>query len=72
MAWSDLCLEDFDAEYWNRLWRWYYAGGLDAVAAHLSDLAGYDAIKAIGANRCQDGRLGSTVAVVFAAGGPRP
>ena len=53
MAWSDLCLEDFDAEYWNRLWRWYYAGGLDAVAAHLSDLAGYDAIKAIGANRCQ-------------------
>jgi len=45
VAWSELCKDDFDADYWNRLWRWYYQGGLDAVAAHLLavDLSGYDA-----------------------------
>jgi len=45
VAWSEASAADFDAEYFNRIYRWYASGGLDAVAAHLRslDLAGFDA-----------------------------
>ncbi len=44
VAWSELRREDFDDGYWNDLWRWYQAGGLDHVAAYLAaiDLAPFD------------------------------
>ena len=38
VAWSDLTMEDFPEAYWNALWRWYLAGGLDHVAAYLRTL----------------------------------
>jgi hypothetical protein len=36
--------DDFDPDYWNGIWRWYDAGGLDDVVAFLEryDLAGFD------------------------------
>jgi len=45
VAWSERTKEDFTAEYWNALWRWYAAGGIASVAAYLStiDLAPFDA-----------------------------
>jgi hypothetical protein len=44
VAWSRLCKDDFDADYWNNLWRWYREGGTGHVAAYLSelDLAAFD------------------------------
>ena len=44
VAWSDLSREQFDAQYWNRLYQWYDAGGTGHVAAYLSklDLSGFD------------------------------
>jgi hypothetical protein len=38
VAWSDATREDFDDDYWNRLWRRYDDGGLDDVAAYLREL----------------------------------
>jgi hypothetical protein len=38
VAWSDRVLDDFTPEYWNRLWRWYNAGGDRHVAAYLAEL----------------------------------
>lgn len=44
VAWSELNRAAFDAEYWNWLWRWYYAGGIGHVAAYLRtlDLSAFD------------------------------
>ncbi len=44
VAWSDCTKEEFTPEYWNTLWRWYWAGGLRHVAAYLAelDLADFD------------------------------
>jgi hypothetical protein len=44
VAWSNLSKEDFDAEYWNRLYSWYHSGGLAHVAAFLAerDLSGFN------------------------------
>ena len=44
VAWSDFTKEDFTPEYWNRIWRWYHAGGFGHVAAYLAelDLSGFD------------------------------
>jgi hypothetical protein len=30
--------EDFSPDYWNEFWRWYYDGGLEAVARYLAEL----------------------------------
>ena len=38
VAWSDFTKEDFTPDYWNRLWRWYHAGGFEHVAAYLAEL----------------------------------
>jgi hypothetical protein len=38
VAWSDLLKEDFADDYWNKLWGWYYRGGLRHVAAYLAEL----------------------------------
>jgi Family of unknown function (DUF5906) len=45
VAWSDCQMSDFDAEYFNGIYRWYADGGLARVAYHLKtlDLAGFDA-----------------------------
>jgi hypothetical protein len=44
VAWSELSKDDFDSEYWDKLWRWYQAGGYGHVAAYLAalDLSGFD------------------------------
>ncbi len=44
VAWTELTKEDFTPAYWNKLWRWYGAGGHRHVAAYLAgrDLAGFD------------------------------
>ena len=38
MAWSDLTKEDFDKDYWNRIWKWYANGGIRRVTAYLAEL----------------------------------
>jgi uncharacterized protein DUF5906 len=38
VAWSDLTKDDFTADYWNRLWRFYRDGGAANVAAYLRKL----------------------------------
>jgi hypothetical protein len=38
VAWTDLKKEAFTAAYWNKLWRWYGAGGHSHVAAYLAEL----------------------------------
>ena len=35
VAWSDLTKEDFSADYWTALYRWYEDGGTGHVAAYL-------------------------------------
>jgi hypothetical protein len=44
VAWSDLTKDNFDAEYWNRLWGWYENGGDRHVAAYLAkfDISKFD------------------------------
>jgi hypothetical protein len=44
VAWSELTKDDFDAEYWAKLWSFYDRGGDAHVAAYLAslDLAGFD------------------------------
>jgi hypothetical protein len=44
VAWSEMTKDDFEAEYWTKLWRWYEDGGFGHVAAYLAsyDLAGFD------------------------------
>ena len=45
VAWSELTKDDFDTDYWNKLWGWYESGGFKHVAAYLAklDLANFDA-----------------------------
>jgi hypothetical protein len=45
VAWSDLTKDDFTADYWNNLWRFYREGGSENVAAYLRklDLSKFDA-----------------------------
>ena len=45
VAWSDLSRDQFDEGYWNRLWQWYFKGGIGHVAAYLAqvDLSNFDA-----------------------------
>jgi hypothetical protein len=38
VAWCDLDKHTFDKAYWNGLWQWYAAGGLDIVANFLQTL----------------------------------
>ena len=38
VAWSDLTKEDFEVDYWNKLYRWYDNGGIWHVAAYLTNL----------------------------------
>ena len=38
VAWTDLTKDDFSPAYWNKLWRWYGAGGHSHVAAYLAEL----------------------------------
>ena len=44
VAWSELTKDDFEAEYWTKLYRWYDKGGDRHVAAYFAslDLAGFD------------------------------
>jgi Family of unknown function (DUF5906) len=45
VAWSELSKEEFETDYWLRLYRWYDNGGAGHVAAYLAqlDLSGFDA-----------------------------
>jgi hypothetical protein len=45
VAWSDLTKDDFDPDYWKKLWMWYGNGGDRHVTAYLAslDLASFDA-----------------------------
>jgi Family of unknown function (DUF5906) len=38
VAWSNVTKGDFPPGYWDRLWRWYDAGGDRHVAAYLAEL----------------------------------
>jgi len=44
VAWSEGAQADFEDGYWNKLWRWYRAGGFNNVAAYLHsyDLSEFD------------------------------
>ena len=44
VAWSELTKDDFEADYWAKLWSWYDQGGDRHIAAYLAalDLAGWD------------------------------
>jgi hypothetical protein len=44
IAWSDSKKEDFDDEYWNKIWSWYEQGGFRDVAAylHTRDVSDFD------------------------------
>jgi hypothetical protein len=44
VAWSDLTMDDFQADYWAKLWSWYGRDGDRQLAAYLAalDLAGWD------------------------------
>jgi hypothetical protein len=38
VAWSNLTRNDFSDDYWNKLWRYYDAGGYEHVHAYLAEL----------------------------------
>jgi hypothetical protein len=44
VAWSNLTSDDFAADYWRKLYRWYANGGNQHVAAYLAglDLSDFD------------------------------
>lgn len=44
VAWSTVTKESFPDNFWQEFWRWYHNGGLEHVAAYLSeyDLTGFD------------------------------
>ena len=35
VAWSNFDKSQFDKAYWNKLWQWYEAGGLEIVGRYL-------------------------------------
>lgn len=45
VAWSETTRDDFSADYWNQLYRWYGGGGAEHVVAYLAqlDLSDFDA-----------------------------
>jgi len=45
VAWSEKKKDDFDSDYWNKIWSWYAADDYRHVAAHLArlDISGFDA-----------------------------
>jgi len=45
VAWSALTKDDFNPDYWIKLWRWYGSGGDRHVAAYLAelDISAFDA-----------------------------
>jgi hypothetical protein len=45
VAWSEKKKEDFDTDYWNKIWKWYADGGYRNVAAYLDnyDISKFDA-----------------------------
>jgi hypothetical protein len=45
VAWSNLTKDEFDADYWTKMWKWYDAGGDGHVAAYLDrlDIASFNA-----------------------------
>jgi hypothetical protein len=45
VAWSNLTKDEFDADYWTKMWKWYDAGGGGHVAAYLDrlDIASFNA-----------------------------
>jgi Family of unknown function (DUF5906) len=45
VAWSDRVKEDFTADYWLNIWRWYEGGGIGHVVAYLQelDISAFDA-----------------------------
>jgi Family of unknown function (DUF5906) len=44
VAWSNRSRDEFPAEYWNELWRWYRDGGIEHVVAYLAtlDISSFD------------------------------
>jgi hypothetical protein len=44
VSWSDLTKEDFEEDYWRKIWGWYNSGGDRHVAAFLAerDLSSFD------------------------------
>ena len=44
VAWSDLTIDQFKDDYWKGLYRWFDAGGSEAVAAYLAglDISAFD------------------------------
>jgi hypothetical protein len=44
VAWSEMSREQFDADYWTRLYTWFGQGGIGHVVAHLRtlDVSGFD------------------------------
>lgn len=38
VAWSETTRDDFSADYWNQLYRWYGDGGIEHVTAYLAEL----------------------------------
>jgi hypothetical protein len=39
VAWSDLTKDDFNEEYWSKLWSWYHDGGNEHVAASMRSIS---------------------------------
>jgi Family of unknown function (DUF5906) len=44
VVWSNLTRNDFEVDYWQRLYRWYATGGNERVAAYLAalDISAFD------------------------------
>lgn len=44
VAWSEATRDDFSADYWSELYRWFASGGTEHVAAYLAklDLSGFN------------------------------
>jgi hypothetical protein len=38
VAWSDVTKDEFDGDYWNKIWKWYGEGGYEHVAHYLANL----------------------------------
>jgi hypothetical protein len=44
VSWSNLTKDDFDEDYWTKMWKWYADGGIYHVAAYLAalDISSFD------------------------------